>query len=49
METLFNTTGNACGAQCMDILTAAMITITALAVMVLAGTYALAGICKRMR
>jgi len=49
METLFNTTGNVCGTQCMDILTAAMITLTALAVMVLAGVYALAGICKRVR
>ena len=50
---------NACGAQCMDIVTAGLITLAVFAVIVMSATYFLAhlpatmariaGICKRVR
>ncbi len=42
-------TVDACGAQCMDIVTASLITMATLAVVVIACMYLFAGICKRVR
>ncbi len=48
--TIFTGTAmNACGAQCMDVITAGLITLATIAVMVIAGVYTFAGICKRVR
>lgn len=52
MDTTTIFTGTAmdvCGMQCLDILTAGQITLATFALMVLAGVYAFAGICKRIR
>ena len=43
------TTMSVCGAQCMDIITAGLVTMATFAVMVIAGVYTFAGICKRVR
>ena len=46
---LTGTNFDACGAQCMDIVTAGLIALAVFAVIVMAATYFLAGICKRVR
>ena len=48
--TIFTGTAmDACGTQCMDIVTAALISMAAIAIMVVAGVYLAAGVCKRVR
>jgi hypothetical protein len=48
--TIFNNPAmNGCGAQCMDIVTAGLISLASVAVLIIAGVYCFAGICKRVR